>query len=160
MINPYNFTNRTLQVGFEVSIDSHHNNHANSELTYKPNFPEIAIETRYVSKIMKELSVIYAILINQYKFRYQTVFSARFDKQDEYDQVLDETEIIFNLNDNQNLTESDLDNIDVKCPLEHQTQQHEMNNSGWRFDRINSMILFFYKSDELNGSNYFKTLLR
>ena len=40
---------------------------------------------------MKELSVIYARLINQYKFRYQTVFSARFDKEDENNQVLDET---------------------------------------------------------------------
>ena len=40
---------------------------------------------------MKELSVIYARLINQYIFKYQTVFSARFDEQDEDNQVLDET---------------------------------------------------------------------
>ena len=42
---------------------------------------------------MKELSVIYARLINQCKFQYQLVFSARFDKQDENIQVLDETEL-------------------------------------------------------------------
>ena len=41
---------------------------------------------------MKELSVIYARLMNQYTFRYQTVFSARFDKQDEDNQLLDKTE--------------------------------------------------------------------
>ena len=41
---------------------------------------------------MKELAVIYARLINQYKFKYQTVFSARFGKQNEDNQVLDETE--------------------------------------------------------------------
>ena len=45
----------------------------------------------------------YARLINQYEFTYQTVFSARFDKQDEYDQVLDETEFFINLNINHNL---------------------------------------------------------
>ena len=41
---------------------------------------------------MKEVSVIYARLINQYKFKHQTVFSARFDKKDENNQLLDETE--------------------------------------------------------------------
>ena len=47
---------------------------------------------------MIELAVIYARLINQYKFRYQTVFSARFDKQDEHKQVLEETELFISLN--------------------------------------------------------------
>ena len=55
---------------------------------------------------MKELAVIYARLINQYKFNYQTVFSARFDKQDEDGQLLDETELFINLNINHNLTKS------------------------------------------------------
>ena len=36
---------------------------------------------------MKELAVIYTRLINQYKFKYQTVFSARFDKQNEDNQL-------------------------------------------------------------------------
>ena len=46
-----------------------------------PNYPEFGIEVRYINKIMKELSVIYARLINQYKFKYHTIISARFDKQ-------------------------------------------------------------------------------
>ena len=37
---------------------------------------------------MKELAVIYARLINQYKFKYQTVFSARFDKQNEDGEII------------------------------------------------------------------------
>ena len=74
-----------------------------------PNYPEIGIEVRYITKFMKELSIIYARLINQYNFRYQTVFSARFDKKDENNQVLDET-ILFNiLNINHNLTQTDID---------------------------------------------------
>ena len=80
---------------------------------------------------MKELSIIYSRLINQYKFRYQTVFSARFDKQDEDNQVLDdETELFFNLNINHNLTQTDIDYIDTQSPLEHQIQQQEMKYSG------------------------------
>ena len=31
-----------------------------------------------------------------------------------------------------------------------------MRDSGWRFDKINSMTLYFYGTGELNGSNYVK----
>ena len=109
---------------------------------------------------MKELSVIYARLINQYKFKYQTVFYARFDKQDEDNQVLDETELFINLYINHNLTQSDLDKINIISPLEFQIQQQEMKDSGWRFDKINSMTIYFYKTTEMNGSNYIKIPLR
>ena len=86
--------------------------------------------------------------------------SARFYKQDEDKQVLDETELLINLNINHNLTESDLDKIDIKSPFEHQIQQQEMKDSGWRFDKINSMILYFYKTGEINGQSYVKIPLR
>ena len=36
---------------------------------------------------MKKLSVIYGRLLNEYKFKYQTVFLAKFDKQDENGQL-------------------------------------------------------------------------
>ena len=160
MINPYYFTDRNLKVGFKNNLDSHHINHANSKLTIIPYHPEFGIEVRYINKIMKELSVIYARLKNQYKFKYQTVFSARFDKQDENDQLLDETELFINLNINHNLTETDINKIDVVSPLEYQIQQQEMKDSGWRFDKINSMIIYFYKTTEMKGSNYVKIPLR
>ena len=156
--NPYYFTDRTLKVGFKINLDSHHINHANSKLAIKLNYPEFGIETRYINKIMNELSVIYARLINQYKFRYQTVFSARFDKQDADNQVLGETELFLNLNNNHNLTEIGIDNIDIKSPLQHQIQQQEMIDSGWRFDKIISMTIYFYKTGELNGLSYVKLL--
>ena len=104
MINPYYFTDRALQGGFKINLDSHQIYRANSKITITPNHPEFGIEVRYINKIMKELSVIYARLIDQYKFKYQTVFSARFDKQDEDNQVLDEIDIFINLNINHNLT--------------------------------------------------------
>ena len=85
MINPYYFTDRVLQVGFNVTLESHHFNHANFRLIIKPNYPEFGIEVRYINKIIKELSVIYARLINHYKFKNQTVF-----QQD----LINETKII------------------------------------------------------------------
>ena len=121
MINPYNFTDRNLKVGFKINLDSHQINHANSKITITPNHPEFGIDFRYINKIMKELAVFYARLRNQYKFKNQTVFSARFDKQDEDNQVLDETELFINLSINHNLTETDINNINVVSPLEYQS---------------------------------------
>ena len=66
MINPYYFTDRALQVAFKINLDSHQINHANSKLTILPNYPEFGIEVRYINKIMKNLAIIYARLINQY----------------------------------------------------------------------------------------------
>ena len=64
------------------------------------------------------------------------------------------------MNINHNLTESDLNKIDVRSPLEHQIQQQETKDSGWRFDKITSMTVYFYITGELNGSNYVKIPLR
>ena len=160
MFNLYYFTGKNLKVGFKSNLVSHHSYHANSKLTITLNYPEFGIEVRYFNKIMKELYVIYAKLKKQYKFKYQTVFSARFDKQDEDNQVLDETELFINLNIDHNSTETDINIIDVKSPLEHQIQQQDMKDSGWRFDKIISMIVFFYKTGEMNGSIYVKIPLR
>ena len=142
MLNPYYFTDRNLQVGFKINLDSHNLHHDNCKLIIMPNYPEFGILFRYINKIMKELAMIYARIINQYKFKYQAVFSARFDKQNEDDQTLDETELFIILNINHNLTQSDLVKINLVSPLEFQIQQQEMKESGWRFDKMNSMTFF------------------
>ena len=160
MLNPYYFTDRNLRVGFKINLDSHHINQINSKFFITPSHPEFGIEVRYINRIMKELSIIYATLINQYKFTNQTVISARFDKQDENDQILDGTELFIFLNINHNLTQTDIDNIDVVSQLDNQLREQEMKESGCRFDKINSMTIYFYKTVELNGSNYVKIPLR
>ena len=58
---------------------------------------------------------------------------------------------------NHNLTETDIKYFDIKSPLEHQIQQQEMKDSGWRFDKISSMTINFYQTGIMNGSNYVKT---
>ena len=50
-----------------------------------------------------------------------------------------------NLNINNNLTETDIDNIDIKSQLEHQIQIQETKETGWIFDKINSIKIRFYK---------------
>ena len=155
-LNPYYFTDRIIRVGLKIELDSHNINHANSKLNIKPIYPEFGLEVCYINKILEELSISYARLINQNKFRYQTVVSARFDKQNEDNQVLDKTELFIKLSINHNLTETDINIIDVKSPLEYQIRQQEMKDSGWPFDKINTKTIYFYKTGEVNGSKYVK----
>ena len=93
MINPYYFTDENLKIGFKINLESHNINHATSILTIPPNFPEFGVEFRYIIKIVRELSVIYARLINQYKFKYHTFFSASLHKSTEEDQRYNEIEL-------------------------------------------------------------------
>ena len=160
MINPYLFIDENLKNGFKINLESHNINHANSILTNTLNFPEFGIDFRYFNKIVKELSVIYVRLINQFIFKYHTLFSASFYEINEEDQRKNEIELYMNLKINHNLTESDIENIDVRSQLEHQKQVQETKESGWIFDKINSMKISFYKSAELNGTSYVKIPLR
>ena len=160
MINPYYFIDENLKNGFKINLECHNISHANSILTITPNFSEFGIEFSYINKIIKELSVIYARLINQNKFKWHTLFSASFYKTNEEDQRYNEIEIKMNLKINHNLTESDIDNIDVRSLLEHQIQIQETKESGWIFDKINSMKVSFCKTVELNGTSYVKLPLR
>ena len=160
MISLYYFVDENLKNGFKINLESHNISHANSILTITPNFPEFGIEFRYINKIIKELSVIYARLINQYKFKYHTLFSASFYKINEEDQRKNEIELYMNLKINHNLTESDIDNIDVRSQLDHQILVRENRESGWIFDKIISGKISFYKTGELNGISYVKIPMR
>ena len=121
---------KTKKIGFKIFVESHNINHSNSLLNNNPNFPDIGTETRYINKILKEMATYYARLRNQYKFKYHIFFSASFYKINEEAQRSDEIELFINLNDKKNLTETDINNIDVKSQLEHQSQVQETKNQG------------------------------
>ena len=88
------------------------------------------------------------------------MFSASSYKIIEKDQRKNEIELYINLKINHNLTESDIDNIDVRSQLEHQIQVQETKKSGWVFDKSISMKISFSKSTELNGTSYVKIPFR
>ena len=106
------------------------------------------------------MATIYAKLLNKCKFKYHILFSAGFYKINEEDQRSDEIELFINLDNKNNLTETGINNFDVQSQLEHQIQFQETKESGWIFDKINSMKIRFHKTGELNGSSYVKIHLR
>ena len=153
MINSCFFINENLKIVFKINLENHIISHANSILTIIPNHPEFGIDFRYINKIIKELSIIYARIINQYIFKYHTLFSASFYKINEEDQRNTEIELYIKLSTNHYLTESIIDNIDVRSQLEQQIHNQEMKKTVRMFDKINSMKISFYKTGELNGTS-------
>ena len=77
MLNPYYFSQR-YEPQYKIILDSHHMNHLNSKITIKSKY-DLPIQINDTKNILREMSNIYARLINQNKFKYQVVFSAEFD---------------------------------------------------------------------------------
>ena len=114
----------------------------------------------YIIKIFKEMSHIYAKFINQYKFKYQLSFMVLFDKFEEDGDIRKEAEMSINLNMTNKLTQSEIDNVNVQWDLESRKQNLEMKESGWVFQRVNSMTISYYNTGNMDGSSYVKVPLR
>ena len=158
MINPYYFSQR-LNLAYKIELDSHNINHLNSKITVRSKY-DLRIENREINNIFKEMALIYARLIGQYKFKYQVVFSALFEKMNEFGYIENKTEMYISLKLNHVLTLSDLDNLTINSQVESQIENKQMKESGWVFDKLVSMTIYFYKTNELNGSSYVKLPLK
>ena len=90
MITTFYYTDKALKVGFIFTLVSHHIDHFHSKITVKPNYIELDTETRYNNETLIQMATLYAKLKNQTRFIYQTVYSTKFDKQNEDGQMLDD----------------------------------------------------------------------
>ena len=97
----------------------------------------------YIDKIYKEMCHIYAKFINRYKFKYQFSFMLLFYKFEEDGDIRREAEMSINLSMITNLTQSEIDNVNIQWDLEARKQNLEMRESGWVFQRVNSMTISY-----------------
>ena len=156
----YKFTDNILNTAYDITVDRHHKKNLNSQITITSKFDNTGIEMYYIDKIFKELSHIYAKFINQYKFKYQLSFMLLFYKFEEDGDMRKEAEMTINLNMTNNLTQSEIDNVDIQWDLEARKQNLEMSESGWIFQRVNSMTISFYNTGNMDGSSYVKLPIR
>ena len=139
MISPYYFSRR-FENQYKINLDSHNVNHLNSKITFKNKY-DLPIQMDDVDSILKEMSLIYTRLIDQYKIKFQVVFSAEFDKEDEFGFISDKTELFISLKINQILTLEDIEQTNICSQLESQITNQELKDSGWRFNKLVSMTI-------------------
>ena len=80
-----------------------------------------------LNNIFRERSTIYARLIEQYKFKYQVVFSVIFDTETQQ-----ELEQDVSLEVNQSLTWNDIEKYDLEGNTNALIEKLELKDSGWR----------------------------
>ena len=158
--NLYHFNYRTLKVAYEITIGNHQTNHANSIITTVSKINDVGVDKVHISKIKEEMADKYAKLINQFIFSYQLTFLALLKKYHEDGKIIIQIELPITLGITQNLTQSEINNINFQWPSENKIQNIETQESGWNFLRINSMKTIFYKTTDINASSYVKTPLR
>ena len=149
-----------LKIAYDIKIDSHHDKQANSILTISSKFNNIGVDINHINNKTEEMSHISAKLINQFKFKYQLTFLVLFIKYGEDNEITSEIELPITLSITHNLTQSQIDNINIQWNLENRIRSIEMKESGWNFQRNNTLTISLYKSGELNGSSYVKIPLR
>ena len=153
----YKFTDNILNTAYDITVDRHHKKDLNSQITITSKFDNIiGIEIYHINDIFKEMAHIYAKFINQYKFKYQLSFMLLFNNFEEDGDIRKEEEMVVNLNMTNNLTQSEIDNVDFQRDLESRKQNIEMQESGWVFQRVISMTISFYITGNLDGSSYVK----
>ena len=86
-------------------------------------------EIKSVIKTLEETAIFYAGLMNQLKFKFQTVCSARFDEQNKEGQV-DRIEIYIDFNNNHNFTQIDINDNIVRFQSEQQENKPK-NERQW-----------------------------
>ena len=85
-----------------------------------------------------------------------------FYKFEEDGDIRKKAKMSINLYMTNNLTQSEIDNVDIQWDLEARKQNIELQESGWVFQRVNSMTISFYNTDtdNMDGSSYVKIPLR
>ena len=69
MLNPYYFKIKTLYNFLKIKLDSHHINHLNSKIRISSTTENNSIDMDIINNLVREMSIIYSRLINQYKFK-------------------------------------------------------------------------------------------
>ena len=156
----YKFTDDILNKIYDITIDRHHKKDLNSQITITSKFDYTGIEMYYIDKIFKEMAHIYAKFLNQYKFKYQLSFMLLFYKFEEDGDIRKEAEMSITLNMTNNSTQSEIDNVNIQWNVKARKQNLEMRESGWIFQRVNSMTISFYNTGNMDGSSYIKVPLR
>ena len=143
------FFGRILKVVYDITIDNHHSRPATSAVTITSKVDNIEIHMSHNFNIFKKMSHVYAKLLNQYKFTYQLFFLVIFDKYDEDNEVTSEIEISITLSITHNLMQSEIENIDFQLNLEKRIHSVETQDSGWKFQKTNSIEKLFYTNGRL-----------
>ena len=156
-VNPFHLKN-PLKADYNVTLIHHNPIDLNSELKVDGKANQY-INKFHINNVVKQLSIKYGELINQFKFKIRFYASVRYllEHEDELPEVVDHYVGVHVIN---NLTRLQLDDLDNMTDLENEIENRDMEGSGWNIQGINHLKIYFLKTNVINGSTYITFPLR
>ena len=156
-VNPFRL-NIPLKNEYNVILINHNPTDLNSELKVIGKANQY-INKYHINNIVKQLSIKYGELINQFKFKIRFYANVRYLKNLE-DEPLEIVNHYVGVDIIDNLTRLQLNDIDIMTELDNEIDHRDMEGSGWNVQGINHLKIYFHKTNPINGRTYIKFPIR
>ena len=156
-VNPFHLKT-PLKNEYNVILIHHNPIDLNSELKVVGKANQY-INKYHINNIVKQLSIKYGELIRQFKFKIR--FYANVKYLLEYEAELpEESNHYIGVDIIHILTRIQLNDIDNMTELDNEIETRDMEGSGWNFQGISHLKIYFHKTNPINGMTYKKFPIR
>ena len=156
-INPFHL--KTLLKSLYNVILIHHNPlDLNSELKVVGKANQY-INKYHINNIVKQLSIKYGELINQFKFKIRFYANVKYLLEHE-DEPSEETNHYIDVDIINILTRLQLNDIDIMTDLDNEIQTRDIEGSGWNVLAINRLKTYFHKTNPINAMTHVEFPIR
>ena len=156
-VNPFRL-NIPLKNEYNVILINHSPIDLNSELKVVAKANQY-INKYHINNIVKQLSIKYGELINQFKFKIRFYANVRYLKNQEDEPPEIENHYV-GVDIIDNSTRLQLNDIDIMSELDNEIDRRDMEGSGWNVQGINHLKIYFHKTNPINGRTYIKFPIR
>ena len=156
-VNPFHL-NIPLKNDYNVILIHHNPIDLNSELKVVGKANQY-INKYHINNIVKQMAIKYGILINQFKFKIRFYANVRYLKE-QGGELSEEVNHYIGVDIIHILTRLQLNDIDIMTELDNGIENRDMEGSGWNFQGINHLKIYFHKTNPINGQTYIKFPIR
>ena len=156
-VNPFHLK-PPLKNEYNVILIHHNPIDLNSELKVVGKANQY-INKHHINNIVKQLSIKYGELINQFKFKIRFYANIKFLLEHE-DEPSEETNHYIDVDIINILTILQLNDLDIMTDLDNEIQTRDMEGSGWNVQGINHIKIYFHKTNPINGMTYVEFPIR
>ena len=156
-VNPFHLKN-PLKSEYNVTLIHHNPIDLNSELKVDGKANQY-ISKYHIKNIVKQLSIKYGELINQFKFKIRFYANVKYLLGHE-DEPSEEVNHYIGVDIIDNLTRLQLNDLDIMTDLDNEIENRDMEGAGWNVQGINHLKIYFHKTNPINGMTYKKFPIR
>ena len=156
-VNPFHLKT-PLKNEYNVILIHHNPIDLNSELKVVGKANQY-INKYHINNIVKQLSIKYGELIRQFKFKIRFYANVKYLLEHE-DELPEESNHYIGVDVIDILTRLQLNDLDITTELDNEIENRDMEGSGWNFQGINHIKIYFHKTNPINGQTYIKFPIR